>query len=220
MSEVLKERSLMLGTRPDGSGRSGRLAINPNRYNRVSLSARSGEHWINADLTIDTWDDMMMSIRTAAMSKEAYKHEIPCKKRDQVVATVLIGRDNDGLVFVALGAPDKKAVRFEFLPLKQYAHILNGQPMPESELSRRRAINWVNRVGEIVAREWERLYMPEEKKSFGGGGGGGYGGQKSYGNGGGQKSYNNNGGGSNFGGGNSNPKPPPAEGNFDDFINL
>jgi uncharacterized membrane protein YgcG len=213
MSEVLKERSLQLGTRPDGSGRSGRLQINPNRFNRVSLSARSGEKWINADLTIDAWDDLLASVKMAAASKETYRHDIACKKRDQVVSTVMVGRDNDGLVFLALGSPDTPAVRFEFLPLKQYAHALNGQPMPESEMSRRRAINWVNRVGEIVAREWEKNYMPEQRQDTNKG----FGGNKSYGgNGGGNRNYG--GGGNNFN--SNNNRPPAADGDFDDFINI
>ena len=209
MSEVLKERALMLGTRHDSSGRSGRLSINPNRYNRVALSCRSGEQWINADLTIDEWGSLMTSIKAAAASKEVYKHEILCKKRDQVVATVMIGRDSDGLVFFALGAPDRQAVRFEFLPLKQYVHMLNGKPMLECEMSRRRAVTWADQVGRIVASEWQKAYMPEQRGDSRGGGGGGYGG--------GQKSY---GGGGGYGGGNSSPKPAPAEGSFDDFINI
>jgi len=169
----LGERSLQLGTRPQG-GRSIRLKINPNRYNRVSLSARVNDNWIGVDLTVDTWSDLMGFIEAAARSKEATTYDIQCSKSNQHDGTITAGRDDDGLVYLELSKPNGGKARFEFLPLRQYVSLHNGSPMPESDVTRRRAIRWVGLVDPIVRKQWNIAYKEEQpQNSYGGNNNGG-----------------------------------------------
>lgn len=182
----INENALQLRTRANG-GRPTLMKINPNRYNRVSFSARVGEQWVNADLTIDGWKDFCGYIRQAARLKEADSFVIQLKKKDQVYGAVAVGRDNDGLVYVELANDGKGKVRFDFLPKHQFVHMRSGQPMPESELSRNRANNWAELVEPMIIKEWKDAYKEDEAGPNNGRGNNNYqqrGGQGNYGGGG------------------------------------
>lgn len=169
----INENALQLRTRASG-GRPTLLKINPNRYNRVSFSARVGESWLNADLTIDGWKDFCNYIVMAARSKEKVDYAIQLKKKDQVYGVVVIGRDDDGLVYVELANNSTGKVRFDFLPKHQFIHMKSGQPMPESELSRNRAIAWAGLVEPMVIELWKAAYKVDDAQPTGGGNRGGY----------------------------------------------
>ena len=207
----INENALQLRTRASG-GRPTLLKINPNRYNRVSFSARVGESWLNADLTIDGWKDFCNYITMSARSKEKVDYAIQLKKKEQVYGVVVIGRDDDGLVYVELANTDKGKVRFDFLPKHQFIHMKSGQPMPESELSRNRAIAWASLVEPMVIELWKTAYKVEDAQPQGGGRGG-------YNNNGGNRGgYNNNGG--NRGGYQQQQQSAPqaADGDLADYL--
>lgn len=209
---VLKERALRLGTRP--GGKTIRLNINPNRYNRVNLSARVGDNYINVDLTIDEWGMFCQNIELAARSKEEVAFEIQCTKSQQHYASVWAGRDSDGLVYVRLTNKEGIDVRFEFLPLPQFRTFRNGQALPESEVTRNRAVKWVKIVEPLVIKHWELAYKEEDQ-------GGGFQQKSGY-----QKRpqgnngySNNNGGYSNNNGGYQQRKAAPvADGEIGDYL--
>lgn len=204
----INENALQLRTRATG-GRPTLMKINPNRYNRVSFSARVGEGWINADLTIDAWGDFCNYIRMAARSKETVNYAIQLKKKEQVYAVVVVGRDDDGLVYVELANTGNGKVRFDFLPKHQFIHMKSGQPMPESELSRNRSIAWVNLVEPMVVKLWEAAYKAEDAQPQGGNRG-------NYNGGGNRGGYN---GGGNRGGYNQHQaQPQAADGDLADYL--
>ncbi|AQT28156.1 hypothetical protein pVa21_215 [Vibrio phage pVa-21] len=209
----INENVLQLRTRANG-GRPTLMKINPNRYNRVSFSARVGEGWVNADLTIDAWKDFCNYIRMATRLKEADSFAIQLKKKEQVYAVVVVGRDDDGLVYVELANTGGNKVRFDFLPKHQFIHMRSGKPMPESELSRNRAMAWADLVEPMVIELWKRDYKTDDAGPQGGGQRGNY-------NGGGNRGGYNNGGGNrgNYGGGNQPQAQPQAiDGDLDDYL--
>ena len=206
----INENALQLRTRASG-GRPTLMKINPNRYNRVSFSARVGEGWINADLTIDAWSDFCNYIRMAARSKDTgVNFAIQLKKKEQVYAVVVVGRDDDGLVYVELANTGNGKVRFEFLPKHQFIHMKSGQPMSESELSRNRALAWANLVEPMVIELWKAAYKVEDAQAQGGQRG-------NYGGGGNRGNYNNGGGNR---GGYQHPQAQPqaADGDLADYL--
>jgi len=169
----LSENALQLRTRPIG-GRPTLLKLDPNRYNRVSMSGRLGEQWLNADLTIDEWKGFCQYIGMAARSKEPVTHTISLLKSEATYGEIIIGRDDDGFVYIEINNRGKGKLRFEFLPKRQYVHLKNGAPIPENELSRNRAIAWSTLIEPMVIEAWKAGYKVEDAKPMGGFNKGGY----------------------------------------------
>lgn len=200
----VNENSIQLRTRGQG-GRPTLLKINPNRFNRVALSARLNDKWLNADLTIDQWWELCALVEAAAKSKvgEAYNESITCYKSEQPYGAVVVRTDNDGVVYLELASVSDGKIAFEFLPKRQYVAKSNGEPTPEYIISRRRALRFATKINDMVTAEWKKAYREDQagpngnknnfqKKNYGGNGGG----------------YNNNGGG----------QAPAIEGDLEDYL--
>lgn len=158
-----------------------------------------GERWTNAYLPFTEWEMFAMAVQQAVVSKEPVHLTVDICKGAQgqarLDAILGVGRDEDGILFLSIAAPQAQEVRFTFMPNHNYRWKSNGQEMPNSEISRRNAQAWVNGINRVLPLEFQAHYAAYE----GGKGGGGFqkkqfnnGPKKQWGNGGGNGGGNNN----------------------------
>lgn len=212
------ENSIRLRSRNFIQGRPILLSFNTNRFNRVGLSCRVNDQYINADLTIDEFHNMVHCVEQAINSKEANEVEVELSKNNQQSGSIKVGRDNDGFVYITIGENGKGEQQFFFLPKRQFVWKRNGQPMTEVEICRMRAIRWCKYFPDFINKSWVADYKDEQA-----GPGGRQGGGNNYGSGGGNRSNNNGGGNRNYnnnGGGNRQYSQPPldADGDLDSYL--
>lgn len=234
---LLSDNSSKLGTprRPDG--KVGRLRVEWNEMRKAvgfSGQTQSGE-WVNAYLMFSEFVTLCDDIKVLMNTKEETFYDCGVHEgRDQVFKfRIGAGRDADGIIYLEIGEPQKEALRFLFLPEKQYRRTVNGQPMSPNELSRRRASGWIQTVMPVISKIAGEAQAAEkngggfQKKQWGNGNN--YQKKPWQGNGGGNKGYQNkpwnNGNGNNYGGnggqngGNGN-QAPVADGSLDEYLTL
>lgn len=115
----------------------------------------------------------------------------------RVVSTTILGRDKEGVMFIALVAKDRPYLKFDFLGTNYHAIMgPDGQPLSKAEASNFFARGWRRTINNLTGGVAVAEYVAPEPKNKDGGSGGGY-------NGGGNRNGGGNGGGYN-GGGNRN----------------
>lgn len=200
----LKERDLQ----PTGKGKDNRMTRLQLSmvYNSLRIAGDVGNEWASAILPIPEAFNMFISIQRAAMSKEPYTESFDgvrgAGNNQQVESTVVIGRDDQGIVYLQIAAASGKSQRYNFLPAPGRNWKINGQPMPVNEQSRRTAMSWVDTMRAIIPEDYANNYTDRATSNNGGGGNGNW-----KGGGGGYKGGGNNnwkGGGGYKGGGNNN----------------
>lgn len=178
--------------------------------NCIAIAADTGgERWTNAYLPIVEWEMFAMAVQQAVVSKEPIHLTVDISKGRQgqaVLDAILgVGRDEEGILFLSVAAPNAREVRFTFMPNHNYRWKANGQEMTSNEISRRNAQAWVNGVNRVLPLDFQAHFAAYEGGNGrqGGGGGGNFGGQKKqWGNQ--KKQWGGNGGGNYNGGGNNN----------------
>jgi hypothetical protein len=119
-----------------------------------------------------------------------------------VVSKIQVGKDKEGVVFIAVTAKDRPMIKFEFCQDEwHYLTHGDGTPWTKAEYSQIRALGWRDALKELVPFILISDYVEPEQRNNNGNGGGNNGG------GGGNRGGNNNGGGwnnnRNNGGGNA-----------------
>lgn len=192
-TDFMDDRTIKLRTQPRNGANAQYVRITPNRYNRVNMSFRltSGDY-INADLTMDEWLELLQQIRRFANVNQEDYITTELLKSNQPYGYITIGRDAEGVIYIELGNRDKGKEKFEFLPLHMFRKVKDGQPASPALFSPARALGWADYVGRIIADQWRFGYKPDEKKGAprGQGGQGGY--QQRQQHNGGQGGYANN----------------------------
>lgn len=113
---------------------------------------------------------------------------------------IKVGISQEGIVYLAVSNTQGGEVKFDFIS-EGYIEIVDsaGNPVPPSELSRRRARNWVKEISGVVDIIFEREYAdsaPAQRRQGGQGGqGGGNYPKKQWNNGGGYQNRGQGGGG-------------------------
>ena len=134
----------------------------------------------------------------------------------RVVSTTILGRDKEGVMFIALVAKDRPYLKFDFLGTNYHAIMgPDGQPLSKAEASNFFARGWRRTINNLTGGVAVAEYVAPEPKNKDGASGGGY-------NGGGNRNGGGNGGGYN-GGGNRNGDAPASSGNDwgnDDDYNM
>lgn len=166
--------------------------------NCLAIAADTGgERWTNAYLPITEWEMFAMAVQQAVVSKEPVHLTVDIYKGAQgqarLDAILGVGRDEDGILFLSIAAPQAQEVRFTFMPNHNYRWKSNGQEMVNSEISRRNAQAWVNGINRMLPLEFQAHYAPYEggkgnfpKKQFNNAP------KKQWGNGGGNNNYQRN----------------------------
>lgn len=179
--------------------------------NCIAIAADTGgERWTNAYLPIVEWEMFAMAVQQAVVSKEPIHLTVDISKGRQgqaVLDAILgVGRDEEGILFLSVAAPNAREVRFTFMPNHNYRWKANGQEMTSNEISRRNAQAWVNGVNRVLPLDFQAHFAAYEGgNGRQGGGGNNFGGQKKqWGNQ--KKQWGGNGGGGYNGGGNNYPK--------------
>lgn len=96
----------------------------------------------------------------------------------RLVSTTIVGRDKEGVMFLALVAKDRPYLKFDFLGTSYHAIIgPDGQPLSKADASNFFARGWVRTIGALVASVADSEYVPPVPKdgAAGGGGNGSYG---------------------------------------------
>lgn len=229
---ILNDNTVKLATPRRSDGQVRRLRVEWNtRRGAVGFSGQtqSGE-WVNAYLMLCKFFTLCDNIKLLLNAKEEvfYCEDVDEGKEKKFAFRIGVGRDAEGIIYLEIAMPNKEALRFLFLPERQYRSSVNGKPLSKNELSRRKASSWVQILTEVMLKESEA--GKEEYKPQQGGGynkqGGGY--QK--------KQWNNNQGGGNYqkkqwnnnqGGGqsqgnynNGGQSAPVADGSLDDYLTI
>ena len=196
------------------------------RNNNVSFSAKIDGQYQNLRLSPVDFIMLLDTIRIACQQKEEFKESVQVTvgqgdKKRQAVLTV--GRDTDGVIFVALTVPNHPPARFNLLPSSNTKWMNGaGEMIPRNEVSRRKALAWCKAM-EIyapveVVDKWDTDQFQGGFNKGGNKGGFNRGGQNNYGGGNrGGGGYNGGGynGGGNSSGGQSGGQEPMV--NFDEF---
>ena len=213
MSEQEKKKDILgasaftpLGA-PGDNGAASRLYVGV-RNNAISFSAKIDGQYQNTRVSPVDFNMLLDTVRMAAQQKEEWKESVQVtlgqgdKKR---AAVVTVGRDSDGVIFIALTVPNHPPARFNLLPSSNTKWMNGaGEILPRNELSRRRALAWCKSMEQYapieVNEKWDTDQFQGGFNKGGNKGGFNRGGQNNYGGG------NRNGGGfggGGFGGGNS-----------------
>lgn len=135
--------------------------------NCVAIAADTGgEKWTNAYLPLVEWEMFTMAVQQVVVSKEPIHLTVDIFKGPQGQArldSILgVGRDEDGIMFLSIAAPQAQEVRFIFMPNHNYRWKSNGQEMSNNEISRRNAQAWVSGINRILPLEFQAHYAPYE----------------------------------------------------------
>lgn len=129
----------------------------------------------------------------------------------RVVSTTILGRDKEGVMFIALVAKDRPYLKFDFLGTSYHSIIgPDGQPLSKAEASNFFARGWRRTINNLTGGVAVAEYVAPEPKNKDGGGDG-------Y-NGGNNNRQNNSGG--NSGGQSSAPKSTGGGDWGDDDYNM
>ena len=191
------------------------------RNNAISFSAKIDGQYQNLRLSPVDFNMLLDSVRIATQQKEEYKESVQVTmgmgdKKRQAVLTV--GRDNDGVIFIALTVPNHPPVRYNLLPASNTKWMNGaGEVHPRNELSRRRALAWVKTMEQYapgeVSEKWDADKMEGGFNKGGNKGGFNRGGQN-YSGGGNRGGYNQSNG-DGYGNGSAGNQEPMV--NFDEF---
>lgn len=206
---------------PGDNGAPSRLYIGV-RNNAISFSAKIDGNYQNTRLSMTSFQQLLDSVRLATQQKEEWKESVQVtigqgdKKRSAVLT---VGRDNDGVIFIALTVPNHPPARFNLMP-ESNTRWMNGagEVLPRNELSRRRALAWCKSMEQYapieVAEKWDTDQYQGGFNKGGSGGGFNRGGQNNYG--GGNRGGNGYSGGNSNGGGSAPSSQAPMV-NFEEF---
>lgn len=205
--------------------------------NAVNFSTKIDNNWARIRFDGAEFQMLCQMVRKAAAAQGDFKEAVECwegkgENRRQA-GTLTIGRDADGICYMAFSTAGNQAKRFNFMPQGNYKFLdAQNQPLPRNELSRRKAMAWAAELEHIARTElrlkWDTdKFDPNRQGGFNkGGSGGGF--NKGGWNKGGSGGYNggNRGGnsGGNGGGNYAQPAAPkPAQNqdamvNFDDYV--
>lgn len=118
----------------------------------------------------------------------------------RLISTTFIGRDKEGVMFIALVAKDRPYLKFDFLGTSYHAIIdKDGQPMAKPAASSIFARGWRRTISGLVSSVADTEYVQPEPKNKDGGGFSGGG-----------NNNNNNRNNSGGGGGNNRSSAPAA----------
>lgn len=100
------------------------------------------------------------------------------KSKDvEVLTKIVIGKDEDGKVFISLLSADKDRpkIKFEFGKREWHDFMYrDGTPLSAGDVSQMHAMTWVEMVPNIITTMCTNNYKHPEPKNKDGGGGGGY----------------------------------------------
>lgn len=187
----------------------------PNDKNNGNIRAAMDQITFGAFLEL--FDAVLKSPADTAYKITNKNHTFFEGKRSEeprLVSTTILGRDKEGVMFIALVAKDRPYLKFDFLGTSYHAIMgPDGNPLSKAEASNFFARGWRRTITGLVAAVATAEYVAPEPKNKDGGGnsGGGY-------NGGGNRNGggNSNGGGGYNGGGNrSGGGGAPSGGNGD-----
>lgn len=128
----------------------------------------------------------------------------------RILSYTVIGKDNEGCVFISVTAQDRPRVKFTFLPTEYHSIVhKDGSPYSPAELSMVYARAWHRMMSTLVPAVLNTHYVEPEPRNDSGGGnrygkGGGYN-KGGYNKGGYSGGNNNSSGESSSGGGSSGP---------------
>lgn len=170
----------------------------PNDKNNGNIRAAMDHLTFGAFLEL--FDQVLKSPADTAYKMVNKNHTFFEGKRSEeprVVSTTILGRDKEGVMFIALVAKDRPYLKFDFLGTTYHTLIgADGQPMSKADASGFFARGWRRTIGGLATAVATAEYVaPEPKNKDGGNGGGSYGG--------GNRGGNSGGGNSNSGGGHS-----------------
>lgn len=199
VTKLLADRTFSPAATKNGRISRARVSVT---NNCLTIAADTGgERWTNAYLPITEWEMFAMAVQQAVVSKEPIHLTVDIYKGAQGQArldSILgVGRDEDGILFLTLAAPQAQEVRFIFMPNQNYQWKSNGQQLPPNEISRRNAQAWVNGINRVLPLEYQAHYSTYE--------GGGNFQKKPFNNQ--KKQWNNN----NGNGGNRPPYQPKSQ---------
>lgn len=186
-------------------------------YTNIEGDKNNGK--IEGNMDAFTFSAVMAALKTVAENpdfKGAYEFENKGyffgpqgrSEKPGVLSTTLVGRDGEGVVFLALKSGKRPNIKFSIRPSNWHSLKRNGEELSRAEVSSIYALGQANLLTKLVAqiihdehKSYEEIKERKEKnrQSRQGGGGGGYGGN------GGNNSY-------------SKPKAPEANKDFDDDI--
>lgn len=130
-------------------------------------------------------------------------------KKTFVDSITVVGKDGDGIIYIALNKEGKPTKKFNFMPTV-YSDLADeqGNPIPDAVKSRLYAKGFFRQLQEFVNKYVIDTYEPPQPQQQGGGGGGYGGGQRQGGGGGG------------YGGGGSSSPAPAVDNSFEDDLPM
>jgi hypothetical protein len=150
-----------------------------------------------------------------AIAAEVYDQETRKWKEPRLAATLRVGRDDDGVIYLSLASwkRTRPIIKIAMVP-SELAKFLDGsdQPLPASVASERYALLWARSLGAMFPTGYTVNYVPPQPK--GEGGAGAPGGGRSYGGGGGNRGGNNYNSDRGKGGGQQSAPPATGSSNY------
>lgn len=222
---ALDEYKLRMSCPPvQGATRPGSLALSVVKnqvhidvYTNVPNDKNNGN--IRAAMDSTMFYALLELAKTVPQLEANQNHKIPNKnhtffegKRSEepkLVSTTIVGRDKEGVCFIAIVAKDRPYLKFNFLPTNYHQLLgVDGNPMDPAKTSEFMLAGWINTMTQLVGAVLVAEYVEPPPKDAGNGGnnnsgGGGWKGNNNSGGGGGGWKGNNSGGGDSWGGGGS-----------------
>jgi len=179
----------------------------PNDKNNGNI--RAAMDHLSFGAFLELFDAVLKSGPDTAYKIQNKNHTFFEGKRSEeprLVSTTILGRDKEGVMFIALVAKDRPYLKFDFLGTGYHTLIgPDGQPMSKADASGYFARGWRRTINNLTGGVAVAEYVAPEPKNKDGGGNGGGGGYNGGGNRGGNGGGGYNGGGGGNGGGGSKP---------------
>lgn len=187
----------------------------PNDKNNGNI--RAAMDHLSFGAFLELFDTVLKSGPDTAYKIQNKNHTFFEGKRSEeprLVSTTILGRDKDGVMFIALVAKDRPYLKFDFLGTGYHTLLgADGQPMSKADASGYFARGWRRTINNLTGPVAVAEYVaPEPKNKEGGGNGGGGGGGNRNGGG-----YN---GGGNRNGGGAPAAAPASDWGSDDDYNM
>lgn len=125
--------------------------------------------WINAPMDALTFMAFLAELEKVINGPSGEKLEIVNKTGrpgdTRIMSYTLVGKDNEGRVFISVTAPDRPKIKFTFLPTEYHTIIhKDGTPYSEAELSVAFAKAWHSLMVNLVPNVLNTYYVEPEPR--------------------------------------------------------
>lgn len=154
---------------------------------------------IRAAMDLFSWGSFVSAVQNAITSEPGTQYRIANKKGPPqkvfVETTTVIGKDDEGVIYISVLAKDRAKKRFDIMP-NRYTELLSadGNPMDRGQASQIFAAGFIDVLNNTVQHYCRERYEPPQQGGNRGGGGGNRGGSGGGSGGGGGNNWNQGGG--------------------------